>query len=318
MSSLPLFADREILELRGSKNAVSHNRPYAFLVEPECSANGNVEDVATVFLTNRECPFRCLMCDLWKNTTDVRIPDHAIPKQIDFAFSQNPSLRQAKHIKLYNSGNFFDAQAIPPGDWPAIADRVRHFETVVVENHPKLCGEACLRFRDLIGTQLEIAIGLETIHPDVLPRLNKQMTGDDFRTSVDFLVRGGIRVRTFILLRPPFLSEDEGIEWAIRSTEFAFDCGVSCCAIIPTRGGNGMMERLTKDGHFNPPTIASLEAVLEVGIGMERGRVFVDLWDVEQFCDCGLCAERRVKRLREMNLGQRTLSPVVCSCRAKS
>ena len=43
-------------------------RPYAFFVEEERSASGEVVPVATVFLTNRECPWRCLMCDLWKNT----------------------------------------------------------------------------------------------------------------------------------------------------------------------------------------------------------------------------------------------------------
>ncbi|MCA9072398.1 MAG: hypothetical protein KDA84_25915, partial [Planctomycetaceae bacterium] len=66
--------DREIVEARPAKNLVDPNRPYAFLVEPEMAASGQVVDVATVFLTNRECPFRCLMCDLWKNTTDESVP----------------------------------------------------------------------------------------------------------------------------------------------------------------------------------------------------------------------------------------------------
>ena len=83
--SLPNFSDRDILDARASKNPVDSSRPYAFLVEPECSAAGRVEDVATLFLTNRECPFRCLMCDLWRNTTDGRVPVGAIPQQIDYA-----------------------------------------------------------------------------------------------------------------------------------------------------------------------------------------------------------------------------------------
>ncbi len=313
-----MFTDAEILLARGSKNPVTHHKPYEFLVEPECSASATVEDVATLFLTNRECPFRCLMCDLWKNTTDERVPVGSIPEQIDHAFQQMPELRTAQHIKLYNSGNFFDRTAIPPGDRESIANRVRHFQSVIVENHPRLCGEKCLEFRDMLGTQLEIAIGLETIHPDVLPQLNKQMTTDDFRHAVEFLVRNDIRVRTFILLRPPFLNEDEGIEWALKSVEFAFDCGVSCCAVIPTRAGNGIMEQLESQGHFTQPTIASMETVLEAGIAMNRGRVFVDVWDAEQFCDCSTCAPNRIARLGEMNLAQRILDPVACDCRANS
>jgi asparagine synthetase B (glutamine-hydrolysing) len=39
------------------------------LVEKESTVSGQVEDRAAIFLTNRECSFHCLMCDLWKNTT---------------------------------------------------------------------------------------------------------------------------------------------------------------------------------------------------------------------------------------------------------
>ena len=193
---------------------------------------------------------------------------------------------------------------------------MRHFDSVIVENHPKLCGDACLRFRDLIGTQLEVAIGLETIHPVVLPQLNKQMTPEDFRRTTEFLVAAGIRVRTFLLLRPPFLDEAEGIQWALRSMEFAFDCGATCCAVIPTRDGNGAMEHLAQTGHFAPPTLTSMEDVLVRGLQSRRGRVFVDIWDAQQFGICPECTPLRVERLRQMNLQQRVLPPVACSCRA--
>src|SRR6185369_14169555 len=180
--------------------AVDPRRPYALFVEQERAATGAIEDVATIFLTNRECPYRCLMCDLWQNTTDETVPVGAIPEQIDFALSRIPP---ARHVKLYNSGNFFDAKAIPPTDHADIAARVRHFNTVIVENHPNLCDDACVRFRDLLGTRLEIALGLETVHPEVLPALNKQMTLADFERAARFLTWHDIAARAFILLKPP-------------------------------------------------------------------------------------------------------------------
>ena len=124
-----------------------------------------VEPVATIFLTNRECPFRCLMCDLWRNTLSETVPLGAIPAQIDHALLKLPPARQ---LKLYNSGSFFDPQAIPPADYGAIAQRANRFERLIVENHPALTGDACLRFRDLLSGKLEIAMGLETAHPEVL------------------------------------------------------------------------------------------------------------------------------------------------------
>ena len=59
--------------MRGSKNIVDPHMPYGWLVEKEYTKSGKVEDTGIIFLTNRECPFHCLMCDLWKNTTDSQL-----------------------------------------------------------------------------------------------------------------------------------------------------------------------------------------------------------------------------------------------------
>ena len=309
-----MITDADILAARPPKQRLDPWKPYAFLVESERTASGVVEDVATIFLTNKECPFRCTMCDLWQYTLDERVPVGAIPAQIDHALERLPP---AKHLKLYNAGNFFDAQAIPPEDHAAIAARVRHFKTVIVENHPRLTDDRCVRFRDLLGTRLEVALGLETIHPDILSRLNKRMTVEDFDRAATFLRDHDIDLRAFVLLKPPGLNEREGIEWAVKSIEHAFSVGIGCCSVIPTRAGNGFMERLQSSGEFAPPTIRSMEEVLERGIEFARGRVFVDLWDAEKFCDCLQCGTVRIERLRRMNLTQQFEPHVECSCRTK-
>ncbi len=307
----PTLTDREILAARGPKEPVDPWQPIAAFVEPERQADGRVLDVATIFLANRECPFRCMYCDLWRHTLDEPTPAGAIPRQIEIALERLPP---ASVVKLYNSGNFFDAAAIPPLDWPAIADRVRRFERVVVENHPLLTDERALRFREQLGTPLEVAMGLETAHPDVLSRMNKRMTLDDFARAARFLVEHDIAVRAFVLLRPPFLSEDEGIEWALKSIQFAFDCGATCVSVIATRAGNGAMDRLQSEGWFASPKLSSLEQVLAAGIESGGGRVFADTWDVARFADCPQCAAARVERLRQMNLSQTILPQVICDC----
>jgi len=314
---LPVFSDEEILAARPARNPQDPWQPYAFFVEPERADRGHIEDVATVFLTNRECPFRCLMCDLWKNTLTDSVPPGAISAQIDHALSRLPP---AAHLKLYNSGNFFDPGAIPPGEYPAILDRAAGFRTLIVENHPRLCGARLFDFHEQLqsrGVQLEVALGLETIHPDVLPRLNKQMTTDDFADAARRLRSAGIRLRCFILLKPPFLDEREGVEWALKSIDFAFDHGVSCCAVIPTRDGNGLMEQLARLGHYEPPQFCSMEEVLERALAEPRGRVFMDVWDAGRFTNCEACAPQRIERLRRMNLSQR-IEPAVSCVRCSS
>src|SRR5579871_4273181 len=94
-----------------------------------------------------------------------------------------------RQIKLYNAGSFFDPQAIPPEDYPEIAQTVAGFERVIVECHPALIGPRLLPFRDLLSGRLEVAIGLETAHPEALARLNKRITVESFRRAAGFLAQ---------------------------------------------------------------------------------------------------------------------------------
>ncbi|MSQ93215.1 MAG: radical SAM protein [Gemmataceae bacterium] len=276
--------------------------PYAFLVEQEAAPGGGVVDVATIFLTNRECPFICLMCDLWKNTLETSVASGQIVAQIRWALAQLPP---ARYLKLYNAGNFFDPQAIPPDDYCPIAELAAPFKRVIVESHPRLVGRRCWEFRRLLRAELEVAMGLETVHPEVLPRLNKQMTLDDFARAAGALRAEGIAVRAFILVRPPFLTDTEGLEWAKRSLDFAFSVGVECCSLIPTRAGNGAIEELERQGLFAPPSLDSLEQALEYGLSLGAGRVFMDLWDIERVSPVAPHRAARIERLLRMNLAQR-------------
>jgi archaeosine synthase beta-subunit len=308
--SRPEERSRWIVEQRPSRAALDPYKPYAFLVEDERSAQGEIVPVATIFLTNRECPWRCVMCDLWKNTLTQSVPIGAIPAQISHALSQLPQTRQ---IKLYNSGSFFDRNAIPAEDHSAIAVQLSPFERTIVECHPSLVNDSCLAFRDLIPNQLEIAMGLETTHPETLDRLNKRMTLDQFALAAAFLRANAIGLRVFILVQPPFMPPEQSLHWAQRSLDFAFDCGATAATLIPTRGGNGAMETLAVRGQFAPPSLATVEAVAHYGIGLQRGRVFADLWDIRNAPHpCPACYEVRIARLQQMNLNQ--IIPALIEC----
>jgi archaeosine synthase beta-subunit len=315
--------DAWILARRPPRHPVDPWQPRGVFLEKERSDSGALVQVAIVLLTNRACPWRCLMCDLWKTTTTRRVPAGAIPAQIQVALEQlklGPGTRQ---IKLYNGGSFFDAGAIPPPEYAAIAAQVRGFDRVIVECHPALVGERCLEFRDLLAAavgssvagepQLEVAMGLETAHPEVLEKLNKRMTLDQFRGASEFLRRNDVALRVFVLVRPPFLDEAEALDWAERSVDFAFDCGATVVSLIPTRFGNGALEALAGTGQFAPPTLSTLEHVLAYGIRRGRSRVFADLWDFDRLASCPACRDRRRARLRHMNLHQELCPRVVCA-----
>jgi hypothetical protein len=289
-----------------------------------------VSTVATVFLTGRECPWRCVFCDLWKHTTAEDTPVGAIPRQLDLALAgiglclPRPGTGAAKPraIKLYNAGSFFDPRAVPLADYEAIAERLSSFAHVVVESHPALVGErvdrllrALARHRDAVSpaVNLEIAMGLETADPHALAALHKGMTVDQFASAAEWLGRRGVLVRAFLLVPPPFVTlENEGP--ALRqSIAFAFAAGASVVSLIPTRSGNGAMEALVSQGLARTPSLHDLEQALGDGLPEPRGRVFADLWDLDRLTECALCLPARRERLRSMNHTQAPVPPVACS-----
>ena len=182
---------------------------------------------------------------------------------------------------------------------------------MIVENHPALTGDDCLRFRDLLRGRLEVAMGLETAHPETLARLNKRMTLEQFSRAANFLRRNGMDLRVFILVQPPYMPAGEALHWAARSLNFAMEHGATAATLIPTRGGNGVMEELMADGRFAVPALCTLESAMEYGLGLRAGRVFADLWGLSP--SCAHCHAPRIARLRKMNLGQVVLEKIACT-----
>lgn len=308
----PADRTRWILSYRGEKALVDPRRPYAFFLEQERGPAGELWPTATIFLTNKECPWRCLMCDLWRNTTDARVEVGAIPEQIRFALGQLPAARQ---IKLYNSGSFFDEQAIPREDWRGIADLASNFERVIVECHPALVTDRVREFARMIEGRLEVAMGLETVHEQALEKLNKRMTRDTFANAAEKLFHMNVDLRVFVLLKPPFISDLEAVRWAKRSIEVAIEAQAKVVSVIPTRTGNGGLDELARQGLFSEPDLDMLEHVIDYGIGLKRARVFADLWDLRRFSKCPKCFEQRERRLHQMNCTQEVLPRVACDCR---
>jgi len=309
--------DRFVLDRRGPRRRHDPWRSQELIVEDERDADGHPARTATVLLTGRECPWRCAMCDLWAYTTDEDTPCGAIPAQITAAREELASRREAvAGIKLYNAGSFFDPQAIPVDDFEEIAEAVSGFDRVIVEAHPAFLrghhGDACLRFRDRLRGQLEVAVGLETVHREALAALHKRMTVEDAAEAAAFLSRHGIALRMFVLLDPPFVPHHDAADWALNSVRTAGGMGAAVCAVIPTRGGNGAIDALPVESR---PRLGlrDLEWVVQEALGDgRRMRVFADLWDIERLFDCSCSRDRAALSSRSW----RELQLIACSRRS--
>ena len=310
-------ADRRIRAARPAKRPVDPWRVLGSLWEQERTAAGDVVPALTLFLAGAECPFTCVFCDLWRSTLDGPTPPGALVAQIERALAaEDPDRLAGARVKLYNASNFFDPRAVPPGDVDAILPLLAPFSRLVVESHPRLIGRRCQDLVTALGPgRLEVAMGLETIHPEALPRLNKKVTLADFDRAVDQLSEWGAAARAFVLVGAPFVPPEETVEWAVRSAAHAFECGVETVALIPVRGGNGELDRLAVRGEFTPPTLAQLEAALDGALARAgtRGVVTADLWDAGRLVQCPACGPARLARLERINLRGQSEPPVGCT-----
>jgi len=281
------------------------------LLEEERTPNG-MERAVTVFLAGAECPFTCSFCDLWKYTLEGATPVGALPLQLARALEEIGP-RFPERLKLYNASNFFDRVAVPAVDLPRLAELAARFQSVTVESHANTVGPPALEFAALLHGRLEVAIGLETIHP-AAALLNKRLDLTQFDRAADFLRAHDFDLRVFVLLGAPHIPAAESVEWTVRSVEYAAAHGAQRVAIIPVRGGNGELERLQGLGEFVPPTLPQLESALEQCLSIPSTIVTADTWDLERLPACEACRAQRVARIRSLNVGPSSHLPSPISC----
>ena len=304
--------DRRIRSLRPPKPRLDPYAAHGSLLEEERRPDARIERALTVFLAGAECPFTCSFCDLWQWTIDGPTPSGALARQLESVL-QALDEPLPDRLKLYNASNFFDPRAVPPEDIPGIATLAVPFAAVTVESHANTIGSRTLAFAEQITGRLEVAVGLETIHPAAAAQLNKHLDLAQFDSAARFLSDNGIDLRVFVLLGAPHVPADESVEWTVRTVEYAAERGASVISIIPVRGGNGEMERLQALGEFTPPVLSQLEDALDRSLQFTSTVATADLWDAERLAACEHCTSNRIERMRRLNVTGRAESRIACT-----
>ena len=313
----PSAADERIRSLRPPRKHVDPYTAHGSIVEEERRPNGRIERALTVFLAGAECPFTCSFCDLWQWTLDGPTPAGALGRQLGtvlagFGLSRSKGTALDR-LKIYNASNFFDPRAVPADDLRAIAEMSAEFGALTVESHANTIGDSTVAFAREIGARLEVAMGLETIHPAAAAQMNKRLDPSRFDRAAGFLSDHDIDLRVFVLLGAPYIDAEESVVWTLRTVEYAVMRGAAVVSIIPVRGGNGEMERLESLGQFTPPTLSQLEEVLDAAMHWPRAVVTADLWDAERLVVCDACGPKRIERMRSMNLTGRAAPRISCA-----
>ena len=192
----------------------------------------------TILMRSQTCRLACKMCDLASTTHREPTALGALPHQIRLAMGQHMTGpgRLPATLKLYNAGNFFDPTATPPGDEQAIITLCEPFDRIVVENHPRIGVRRMMRFAEKLGPErLEVAVGVESLAPGILKRLDKQFTRDQVDAFAERLSQRGVRWRVFLIHGLPGQSIAERAAWTHHSVRHVARWGAKHVSIIPLR-----------------------------------------------------------------------------------
>jgi hypothetical protein len=120
-----------------------------------------------------------------------------------------------------------------------------------------------------------VALGLESSDDEVLRRsIRKGFTVADYVKAAETLKRHSIPIRTYLLLKPPFMTEARAIRDTTASIEFARQYSESI-SINPVNVQSGtIIEEMWRRGDYRSPWIWSLVDVLKAGWKSGGPRLF--------------------------------------------
>jgi len=177
--------------------------------------------------------------------------------------------------------------------------------------------------RNAFAGELEVALGLESTDPTVLARfVHKNAPPSEYLAAAD-RVRGlGLRAKAYLLLKPPYLTEEESIDDVARSVAEAsprFDA----ISINPVHIQNGtVVEWLYRRGRYRPPWLWSVVDALLRGAerrGATRLVSFPTAGGLPRGPhNCGSCDAGVLAAIEEASLSQEfgPLKDLECACRA--
>ena len=223
--------------------------------------SGKISDAMVVIMRTSGCCWAkaggCTMCGYRQASLNV-VTEDDLNKQVDEALSK---YKGEPFVKIYTSGSFLDEKEIPRAIRERMMKEFSGCERILFESRPEFVKKEVLA---TLPKTVTIALGLESSDPDILEvSINKGFTPEDSRRAGMMIKEAGLTVRTYLILKPPFLTESAAIEDAVRSAKFAdeFSDEISINPLNVQRGT--LAERLWRAGELRPPWIWSLAEVLK-------------------------------------------------------
>ncbi len=321
----------EVLRIRNKQRIKpSPNDEPAAVWKSKDHYQGKTVDTLTVIFKTSGCWWGkiggCTMCGFVYDSACSPPEPSDIIKQLEKALQKGNVLEHFM-LKIFTSGSFLDTGEVSEQVRGMVLDRLEKDDRifkVIVESRPEFVTDKDLKdcIKHLQGTEFEVAVGLETSSDNIRSNsINKGFKFKDFTTAADIAKDNGVGMKTYLLLKPPFISEGEGLEDLVRTIDDAAPYSQTISINLCNVQRGTYVEHLFQRGQYRPPWLWSIVEILKrakhthsdlvitsdpVGAGSKRGPH-----------NCKRCSRDVAQAIRDFSLNQdiRILDTVGCDCR---
>jgi len=208
----------------------------------------------------------CTMCPFPSESHSGVEPRHLI-QQFESCLAGD-RLENYEMLTLFCNGNFFSAKEIDPGVRQYIFSRAREagLGYVVVESLPQFLTTPVLKAtrKQLGATRLAVFMGLQSADDFVRNVcVNTTCSLQAFETACQGLLQQGDIPAAFLMIKPPFLTEQESIQDVLRSLTVLGRLKVRHATLCPARvAPNTLLAQLQARGDYQPASVWSLIDIL--------------------------------------------------------
>lgn len=304
----------------GPRQARSDGQAAAVWREKEF-LDGKVVDAGVVILRTIGCShYReggCSMCG-YNIESDPGSSPESVLRQFEHGARE---LGEVRLLKIYTSGSFLDEREVPTEIAEKILGHCReHDLRLLFESRPEYVSSE--RLDGLMGVHddIEIALGLESSNDRILKySVNKGFSVKDYSKAAELLAEKGADIRTYVLLKPPFITEAEAIADSISTIKFASTTSgtISLNPVNVQRGT--VVERLWRNWAYRPPWLWSVIEVLKGTTGLDRKMLCEPTGGGKErgAHNCGECDDVMLHSIKSYSLTQNpmNLGAPDCECR---
>ena len=244
------------------------DKPATVYVTPETLADGTPCSAITVILRTKGCHWwwssGCTFCGYFNDTRDD-VSSANLHAQWEQAKSQYNDFAEQKVVKIYTSGSLLEDREIPLDFQETVLRDCHNLnKELIVESRCEQLSEKKLAWATSINPSFTVAIGLEAYDDEVLRfHVNKGFTTKAWERAVNNLQKFDLRVKTYLMFKPPFMSENDalehGIKWIADVANKSDEISVNPMNV--QRGT--IIDRLHRNNEYRPPWLWSLVEMIK-------------------------------------------------------